>query len=389
MADTIDAWAKAWNDVQTLRPIIEAERDKADSLRRLPDAIADAFIARDVYRLMLPVDLGGAGITPLQQFDLTLEVSRIDASTGWNYTLAMYSASLAGVLPLELSRRRFATADCGGAGSGTPQGRAVMVDGGCRVTGRWSWASGLPHARNVLGGCVVYEDDKPKIGPDGIPIILHVSVPIEDAEVFDTWKTGGMRGTGSADFALNDVFVPTEQMFQLFGGEPTLPDPFFNLPVSTFGFSLAAVPLGVATSMIEALKELAVTKRHPPPRATIAEEGSTQFTVAKAEASVESATLYVRDAFVKIWDEICAGREASMENRSRLRRAMVHAVDMAIEAVSSCYRAAGGSAVFEAAPFERALRDVYTMGAHHVFQRSMMEDAGRVSMGLAPTLRMF
>jgi alkylation response protein AidB-like acyl-CoA dehydrogenase len=389
MADTTDAWSKAWNDVQTLRPIIETERDKADRLRRLPDTIADAFIARDIYRLMLPVELGGAGITPLQQFDLTLEVSRIDASTGWNYTLAMESASLAGVLPLELSRRRFATADCGGAGSGRPQGRAVMVDGGCRVTGRWSWASGLSQARNVLGGCVVFEDDAPKLGPDGVPIIVHVSVPIEQAEVFDTWKTGGMRGTGSADFALNDVFVPTEQIFTLFGGEPTLADPLFHLPVSAFGFTLTAVPLGVAMSVIENLKEVAVTKRHPPPRATLAEEAETQFTVAKAEASVEAAALYVRDAFTKMWEEVCAGGESSMESRARLRRAMVHAVDTAIEAVSACYRAAGGSAVFESAPFERALRDVYTMGAHHVFQRSMMEDAGRVSMGLEPTLRMF
>jgi len=78
-----------------------------------------------------------------------------------------------------------------------------------------------------------------------------------------------------------------------------------------------------------------------------------------------------------------------METRARLRRALVHAVDTCIEAVSLCYREAGGSAVFQSAPFERALRDIHTIGAHAVVQRAMMEDAGRVVLGLKPLLGMF
>lgn len=68
---------------------------------------------------------------------------------------------------------------------------------------------------------------------------------------------------------------------------------------------------------------------------------------------------------------------------------MVHAVDTGIEAVAMCYREAGGSAVFQSAPFERALRDVHAIGGHAVFQRAMMEDVGRVGVGLKPTLPMF
>ena len=101
---TSAAWAKAWDDVQSLRPIIEAAREEADDLRRLPDCVARAFVERDVYRLMLPADLGGAGLDLLQHFDLTLEVSRYDASAGWNYALAMTSALLAGVAPPAVMR---------------------------------------------------------------------------------------------------------------------------------------------------------------------------------------------------------------------------------------------------------------------------------------------
>lgn len=386
---TCASWAKAWDDVQSLRPIIEAARDEADALRRLPDAIASAFVERDVYRLMLPVDLGGAGLDPLQHFDLTLEVSRCDAAAGWNYALAMTSALLAGVAPPAVTREVFSTPDCGGAASGPPQGRAVMTEGGYRVSGRWGWASGIHQARRVMGGCIVFEGDKPKAGPHGRPTVIHVLVPIEQVELLDTWHTGGMRGTGSTEFAMNDVFVPAERAMQMFAGEPTQPHPIFKMPTSFFGFGLSAVPLGVALSTIDALKALALSKKLPPPRTILAEQASVQYTIGKAGAMVDAAILAVREACSRLWDEVCTEGAATLGSRARLRGSMVHAVDTGIETVSLCYREAGGSAVFQSAPFERALRDVHVIGGHVVFQRAMMEDVGRAELGLKPMLAMF
>lgn len=386
---TCAAWAKAWDDVRSLGPIIEAARDEADALRRLPDAVARAFVERDVYRLMLPVDLGGAGLDPLQHFDLSLEVSRYDASAGWNYSLAMTSALLAGVAPPEITREIFSTPACSGAASGPPQGRAVVAEGGYRVTGRWAWASGIHHARRVMGGCIVFEGDKPRIGPHGAPTVIHVLVPIEDVEVLDAWHTGGMRGTGSTEFAMSDVFVPAERAMQMFGGEPTQPHPLFKLPTSFFGFGLSAVPLGVALSTIDALKALAPSKKLTPPRTLLAEQASVQYAIGKASAMIEAARLGAREACSRLWAEVCTQGSATLESRARLRGSMVHAVDTGIDAVSLCYREAGGSAVFQSAPFERALRDVHAIGGHVVFQRAMMEDVGRAALGLKPMLAMF
>jgi alkylation response protein AidB-like acyl-CoA dehydrogenase len=383
------AWTKAWQDVLSLRPIVEAARDEADDLRRLPDSIGRAFVARDIYRLMLPADLGGAGLDPLQIFDLTLEVSRYDASTGWNYSIATGAGLLAGVLSPDEARAIFETPDCSGAASGPPQGRAVATEGGYRVSGRWSWASGIHQARRVSGGCFVFDGDKPRMAPTGGPVVVHVLVPIEEAVVLDTWRTGGMRGTGSTDFVLDDVFVPEARVFRMFGGAPTLPHPVFKLPTTFFGFGLTAVPLGTALSTIEALKALARSKKLPPPRTSLAEQPGMQRAVAKAEAMVEAAILAVREAFLRVWTEICTEGAANLESRARVRRSSVHAVETAIEAVDICYREAGGSALFEDAPFERALRDVHAVGGHVVFQRAMMEDAGRVALGLAPLLPMF
>jgi alkylation response protein AidB-like acyl-CoA dehydrogenase len=383
------AWTKAWEDVRSLRPIIEAARGEGDALRRLPDAIAQAFLERDIYRLMLPADLGGAGMDPVQHFDLTLEVSRYDACAGWNYGLGTISGVLAGGLPPEAARKVFSTPECAQAGSAPPQGRAVATEGGYRVTGRWGWASGIHQARRVIGGCIVYDGDTPRVGPNGAPVVLHVLVPIEEVEVLDTWRTGGMRGTGSTEFAMHDVFVPAERAMKMFGDEHTQPHPIFKLPTSFFGLGLAAVPLGVALSTIEALKALALSKKLAAPRTILADQASVQYTLAKTRAMVEAAISGVRDAASRMWADICTDGAASLESRTRLRRSMIHAVDTGIEAVSMCYREAGGSAVFQSAPFERALRDVYTVGGHIVFQRAMMEDAGRAELGLKPMLAMF
>lgn len=382
------AWNKVWNDIQSLRPIIEQHKGEAESLRRLPAALAQAFIERDFYRMMLPEDLGGAGIDPPQHFDLTLEVSRYDGSTGWLYWLAGEFANLAGRAPPEVSHDVHATPDCCKAASGQVGGRAVVTTGGYRVNGRWAWASGINQAKYVAGNCLVFEGDKPLTAPHGGPVVLMALAPVEDVSVLDTWHTGGMRGTGSTEFLMEDLFIPSERAFPMFG-PPTQPHPLFKMPPSYFGFGLVAVALGIAYSTVEALKALARDKKLPPPRTVLAEQSSVQFAVAKAEAMIEAVHVATRDAGSRLWNEVCAHGEASMETRARLRRAIAHASDSCIEAVSLCYREAGGSAVFQSAPFERALRDIYTIGGHASVQRSMMEDSGRVVLGLKPLSAMF
>jgi alkylation response protein AidB-like acyl-CoA dehydrogenase len=175
----------------------------------------------------------------------------------------------------------------------------------------------------------------------------------------------------------------------MFGGQPFHDSPIFRLPTSVFGFALTAVPLGIARHTIAALQQLALAKKLPPPRLGLAEQGFTQYTVAKAEAMTEAARLAVRAAFSALWREVREDGQASMASRARLRRALVHAVETSVEAVGMCCRAAGGDALFENQPFERALRDVNAAAGHIVFQRAMMEDCGRVALGLPPLLPMF
>lgn len=378
-----------WRDVQSLRPIVEQWRGEADVARRLPDAIARAFVERDLYRVILPADFGGRGLAPLVQFDIAEEIASYDGSVGWNFAIGSSSGTLPGVLPPDVTAEIFTSAETLVAGSGPPQGRAVATDGGYDVSGTFAWVSGIHHAQWVLGGCFVFDGDQMRMGPHGGPVVLHMLMPRDAVTVHDRWHTGGMRGTGSTEFEARNLFVPANRALVMFGGAPKHPDPLFRLPTSFFGFSLTGVPLGIARATTDALKALALAKQPPPPRVGLAEQPFTQYVVAKTEAMVEAARLSVRDAFSELWRQVCDEGGATMEARARLRRSSVHAVETSIEAVGMCYRAAGGTALFQDQAFERALRDVNAIGGHIVYQRAMMEDAGRVAMGLSPLLAMF
>lgn len=372
---------QAYQDIETLRPIIEEHGARGEDLRYLPDEIAEAFVERDIYRLLIPKELGGHGLDPIQHFDLIVKVARIDGSVGWLYWLGGSAGTVSGRASDEFTRAFFANPRCQMAASAMPGGKAVPTEDGYIVNGRWSWASGINRARVVGGNCLVMDGDKPAMSPQGGPTVMMALFPIEEVEVLDVWHTGGMRGTGSTDFAVSNLFLPKARSMMMFG-PPRHPQPIFRLPTSHFGFGAVATAAGIGHSTVDALEALAVEKKLPPPRGLLADQQSVQYAIGKARALVDAAEITTREAGVRMWAEICEEGEASMETRALLRRAMIHAVDSCIEAVTLCFREAGGSAVFNKAPFERALRDIHAIGGHAVVQRAMMEDAGRYALGM-------
>jgi alkylation response protein AidB-like acyl-CoA dehydrogenase len=365
----------AWDRVRGLKPLILKHRHEGDVMRRLPDAIAQAFIESDMYRFQVPEDMGGLELDPLAFFDLCSELSSYDASVGWNFGIGGGSISMLGNLPLEKLKRVFGTPDCGIAGSTFPPGRAIPVEGGYRFTGRWQWASGVHNAKWVNGTAVVYDGDQPRM-KDGQPMIAKAQFATEDVTIHDAWHTGGMKGTGSTEYSLENHFVPEADIFEPFG-TPSHPAPIFRLSATYFGLPLVAVITGIAKGTAEAFKELLLQNK-----SGLKDQGYAQYALAKAEALYESAQLYVKDAFRPIWDDALADRPTAMEDRVKTRRAYIQATDSAIEAVTLCYHAAGGAAVFDHNPFHRNLSDVHAASMHQLLTRKMMEQCGQAALGM-------
>ena len=382
----VDRLEEVQRRIRQLRPLIGANRGEAERLKRLPDPVAEAFLEHDLYRVLVPQDLGGAGLDPLAYFDLCQELASYDGSVGWNFALASTCSPLVGMLPMDKLKQFFADPDCAIAGTVGPSGNAVRVDGGWKLTGKWSWMSGVHQSKWVILGAFVHEDGKQLMNPDGTPEVRQFLVAKDPTCMLDVWDVGGMRGTGSTDYACTDAFTTEEMWVKAFNGQSNHPNPIFRVPFTYFGLGLCGVALGMARPAVDGLRELAVSKASAVSRRNLRDQAQAQYAVAKSEALLRSARLYVRECFSAIWDALRAGEPVTLQMRGRTRGAYVHALESAEEAVHLCYRAAGGSGLWQKGPFEQALRDVHAVGCHITLQQVMMEEAGRVELGLEPTV---
>jgi alkylation response protein AidB-like acyl-CoA dehydrogenase len=246
--------------VRQIEPLIRAHADEAERERQLSDPVADAFRAQGLYRLWRPKAFGGLEVDPMTAFRVFEEVARIDSAAGWNLQLSCGADAFGAYFPDQGAQEIFGPPDAILAGSFSPPRKAVPVDGGYRVSGQSSFHSGSRHATAFVGLANIYDESKPRLGPNGAPIGLITACPAGDAAIVDTWCTMGMRGTGSHDVLLKDVFVPVHRTALLAPYEKpgsAYQGPLYKFTLWTVVAALASVPLGIARAAIDELLDLA------------------------------------------------------------------------------------------------------------------------------------
>jgi alkylation response protein AidB-like acyl-CoA dehydrogenase len=201
---------------RTLGRQIEAHADQIEQDRFLPQPLIDAIVKAGLFKILVPREMGGSEASPSTLVRVIEEVSRFDASVGWCVCFGAVNGISSGCLPAYVAKDIFAQDDhaCMAASAAPappaedrPPHRATVVDGGYRVSGRWAFASGCMHATWLIGSAPIYAGESPRIGPNGQPETRFMFFPREACQIIDTWDVTGMRGTGSHDFAVVDVFV--------------------------------------------------------------------------------------------------------------------------------------------------------------------------------------
>jgi len=370
---------------RALLPRIRAAAEEIERERRLPVALVRALADAGLFRMSLPPSLGGPAIDPLTRFEVIEAVATADAATAWCLEIGSSVAWMVGgwlredVARAILCRHPYDLV-CGAVA--VPRGHARPVPGGYRLTGRWPWGSGCTHSAWIAGAGVV-ADDGASPGPTGAPVVRVFVVPASEVEIIDTWTSIGLRGSGSHDYAVRDVFVPEERTFSLLSDPPAQSGPLFAFR-GLYLSAAAGLALGVGRAAIEALVELAAVK--VPNRATtlLRERGPVQAQVAQAEALVGSARAFACEVLADLWRTLRAGDEPSARQRARYRLAITHAMQAATQAVDLMYGAAGGSAVYTSCPLERQFRDIHTLAQHASLAPTTLEPAGRLLLGLEP-----
>jgi alkylation response protein AidB-like acyl-CoA dehydrogenase len=231
-----------------------------------------------------------------------------------------------------------------------------------------------------VGGCLLFEDGKPRSGGGGRPEWRIVYLPPGEVEILDTWRTTGLAGSGSHDYRVQDAFVPAEHSFDVLA-PPRRTGPLYGYH-GLFFSNLPGVPLGLARAALDELKRLAGEKRVPPLMTLLRDEYRVQEAVGEGEALLQSARAFVFDAMGDAWRTLCAGDPLSRPQRARVGLMLAHSVRAARQVVQLAYDTAGGAAIYRKSPLDRQLRDVMTVSAHVVGQRKAYAMVGREMLGL-------
>jgi indole-3-acetate monooxygenase len=369
---------------RALTPQIRAAGEEIEAGRQLPQPIVDAMKQAGVFRMAMPHEWGGPEVDPLTQIRVIEALSYADGSAGWCAMINSDGGYFSAYLDPKVARDMYRDLNAPTGGSLLFTGRAEAVDGGYRINGRWPFVSGCTHCDWLIFSCNVIEHGAPRTAPNGMPERRFCFIPAREIEVLDTWYTTGLRGSGSHDVAIKDVFVPAERTYS-FPSPPRRQDPLYAYPLM-FAYNLPGVTLGIARAAIDYFIEIAPRKQVTMSMLTgkpvmLRDEAYAQNAVARAEALVSSAHDYVFARIEEIWQTLLAGSQPTPKQRALYRIAIAHAHAVCTEAVEGLFKAYGGGAVYASSPFDRCLRDLLTINQHTMNSLKINETAGRILLG--------
>jgi alkylation response protein AidB-like acyl-CoA dehydrogenase len=235
-----------------------------------------------------------------------------------------------------------------------------------------SWVAS--HAQVIENGEVRQRKGKPEI--------RYCIIPKTQAQLHDTWKTRGMRGTGTHTFEVKDVFVPENHTVLTSRDTLVCDGPRYRIPQTlTFACGDGITALAVARSCLEAFFELAGGKAPRYMTGLLRDQSLTQLTVGQAEAALTSARLYLMDSVNNIWEDAVRGAP-SLERRVALRLAGTHAIRVGAQVVESIYADCGGSAIFEGDIIQRHFQDIHVITQHVQGRRAYYEMVGKYHLGM-------
>jgi alkylation response protein AidB-like acyl-CoA dehydrogenase len=390
--ETVPAAVVPLEIARALAPRIRERAAEIEAARQLPSDLVMAIANARLFKVAVSEAEGGLGADILTTLRVIEEVSRADGSTGWCLAMGINTLRQSAQLAPEVRRAIFFSDPVGvSAGSANPRGRAVAVPGGYRVTGHWFFASGCMHSSALHGACKVFDGDAPRLLPTGDQEVrIAFFSPKAQARIIDTWNVTGMRGTGSHDIEVNNLFVPEEHTFSAAERRARVTGPMNRM----HGFDLAGcgfccVGLGVARAALDTFVELANTKVPRGSSDLLRDRAVVQAQVGEADALLRSGRALLFDVVEEMWETVLAKELITERQRADLRLAMTHAAQSAAKATHMVCAAAGTTSIFTSSPLERYARDAEVVTRHNQLQAVNYEAVGRTRLGLESNSPLF
>jgi len=382
--DELVARAKA------LGPALRERAAEAEALRRLPDANVAELKRAGLLRVWQPKRFGGHELGVHEHLDIVSELAKACPSTGWVagvvHAHTWISAHLSEKAQAELYGTNPDFVTC--AVVAPTRSTAKKIDGGYRLTGFWPFGSGCQHSQWMfLGGQV--KDDAGVVTDEG-----EFLIPTKEITINDDWHVAGLKGTGSCSVAVKDLFVPEHRFLSMRylmtgTGEGLKKNDawlYKGAAVPILDIALCGPALGIARAALETFlahvkggRVLAYTGH------VQSEWPVSQVDLADAAIKIDMGELLLRRCADDIEKTAKTGKQMSLENRARARMDCAQAVRCCLEAVEILYLSAGGGALADKNPLQRASRDIHAVNMHGFLAlRTNQEVYGRSLLGLPP-----
>jgi indole-3-acetate monooxygenase len=370
-----------------IAPVIREHSQKAERERRLSPPVLAALHEAGLLRMCTPRSLGGLEADPLTRALVIEEISGHDSAAGWTLANPLDWAYLCARLPDQGAEEIYGREAnvVIAAQFGRPM-QATSVEGGYRITGHAPFVSNCHDANWIATTAAVMAGDQSRA--EGETEAMMAYLPRESCQVIDTWHVMGMRGTGSNDIAVTDVFVPRARTF------PFVPEftpgshyqgPLYRFPlIGIVASNLPPLVLAMARRAIEEVSALAQGKVPVSASTLLRERSSAQAKLAQAEAVVRASRALLYGTLSDAWQATLAGETFSLTQKADVLLAMTHAVSSAVKAVELMYSVAGTSAIYTRNPLERYFRDVQVLRHHAFGAETRYETVGQVYLGLPP-----
>lgn len=346
--------------LHSLAPLISENEDAAENGRRLPAAVVDKFRDFGLFRQIMPAELDGEGLSASVEMETYETLARVSMSAAWNLMIgATSNAAVAAYVDDNAYDQIFSNPDVVIAGQNAPIGTATRADGGLLVNGRWSWASGISHSDWVLGGSAIADPD------GGKPELRIVVVPKSSVTVLDNWNVMGLSGSGSADYEMNDVFVPDGFHYSFSTPARQRGGGRFELPMLALTFAPhIGVVLGAAERAFDFITEFSAGKKRLYASGSVADRPYFQRELGRTYTRLLAARARVAVHLEHLDTLIAAGEKPSPKFVQELMATGTHVVEVAVETAAMAHKFGGGSSVRLTNPLQRILRDLLVAQQH-------------------------
>ena len=373
------------NVARKILPELSERSGEIDALRQIPQDLADKMAAEGFYRICTPAQLGGLAQDPNTLYEICETLASANGSAGWCIFIGSTSQYLLGALAQEQQHEMMTDINVITSGVFADMGTALYEERdnkpGYLINGHWRWGSGCRNAAWISGG--IHEiDGNGDAHQSNDSVLTRVFFKPEEIEILDNWHVSGMRGSGSSDYRVENVWVPAARMASSIEQTELRHLPIYRYPkFALLALPIGAITLGMARASINEVIKIANQKTPQGSRRTLAHRPGLHRDIGVADSKLSAAREYLYALSEEVWQH-CQTKEPTVQQRQKLRAANVHAVNTAVDVIDKMYTLVGGTSVFETSCLQQHFRDVHVATQHMMVGEPVMELAGRVLLGL-------